>query len=57
VLEDLSGLPVDEQVELAAIHHLSDEILLTIAQEKALPAFQERVTVLLALNKRAALTK
>ena len=56
-LEDLSGLPPDEQVELAAMQHLSDEVLTTIAQEKAPPDVQERVTVRLALNKRSVLTQ
>ena len=35
---------------------LSDEVLRTIAREKAPTEVQERVTVLLALNKRTVLT-
>jgi hypothetical protein len=54
---DLSALPADEQAEFAALNHLSDDTLWTIAAEKMPPVQQERVSLLLALNKRSVLTE
>ena len=55
-LDDLTGLPADEQAELAALQHLSDDTLWTIAAEQMSRSTQERLTLLLALNKRGSLT-
>jgi hypothetical protein len=55
-LDDLAGLPADERAELAALQHLSDDTLWTIAAEQMPRSSQERLTLLLALNKRGSLT-
>lgn len=51
-----STLPEDIQKELLAFRQLSDEALWTIAREQLAADTRERTTVLLALNKRSALT-
>jgi len=56
VFDDSAILPPDELVELAAFRHLSNEALWTIAREQTPSDVRERVSVLLALNKRATLT-
>ncbi len=56
VFEDLSTLPPDEQAELAALNSLSDDTLRTIAAERMPGIQQERLSLLLALNKRSVLT-
>ena len=56
VFDDSAILPPDELVELAAFRHLSNEALWTIAREQTPSDVRERVSVLLALNKRTTLT-
>jgi hypothetical protein len=53
----LPQLAADEQAELDALHHLSDDALWTIAREQMPRTQQERFSLLLALNKRSALTQ
>ena len=55
-LDDLAGIPADEKAELAALQQLSDDTLWTIAAEQMPRNSQERLTLLLALNKRGSLT-
>ena len=54
--EPLPALPPDEQAELAALSNLSDAALWTIAAERMLPMQQDRLSLLLALNKRVVLS-
>ena len=56
VYDDLTSMPQDAQTELAAFRQLSNEALWTIAREQTPSDLRERVTLLLALNKRLALT-
>ena len=50
-----SSLPLDEKTELSALKLLSDDALWTIAREQMPRDQQERLRVLLALNKRSDL--
>lgn len=43
-------LPPDEQAELEALHHLSDDALWTIAREQLLPDIQARAKALMTKN-------
>ena len=54
--DDLTLLPLDEQDELVALCQLSDEVLRTRAAEKMPRTEQDRMSFLLALSKRAALS-
>ncbi len=54
VFNDLASLPPDEQAELAALNNLSADTLWTIAAERMPPVQQERLSLLLALNKRGS---
>src|SRR5258708_30448945 len=56
VFDDLASLPPDEQAELTALNNLSDDTLWTIAAERMPPLQQERLSLLLALNKRGVLS-
>ncbi len=56
VFDDLAELPPDEQAELAALNSLSDDTLWTIAAERFPQLQQERLSLLLALNKRSVLS-
>jgi hypothetical protein len=56
VFNDLTTVPQDAQAELAAFRQLSNEALWTIAREQIASDLRERATLLLALNKRLALT-
>ena len=56
LFDDAADLPPDEQAELAALKHLSNDTLRTIAVERMPTADQERLTLLLMLNKRATLS-
>ncbi len=51
-----SDLPPDEQAELAALSSLSDDTLWTIAAERMPATQQERLSLLLVLNKRGVLS-
>ena len=51
-----SNLPPDEQAELAALSSLSDDTLWTIAADRTPPTQQERLSLLLVLNKRGVLS-
>ncbi len=53
--EPLPTLPPDEQAELDALVHLSDEALWTIAREQMTSARQERLTALMDGNNRGQL--
>jgi hypothetical protein len=57
VFDDANRLPPDEQAELEALAHLSDDTLWTIAAERMPAAQQERLSLLLALNKRGVLSE
>ena len=56
VFDDLTDMSQDAQAELSAFRQLSNEALWTIAREQTPSDLRERVTLLLALNKRLALT-
>lgn len=49
-------LPIDEQAELDALKHLSDDTLWTIAREQMPQPRQERMQVLMERNSRGTLT-
>src|SRR5579859_2536883 len=53
---DFVGLPSDEQQELMALNRLSDDALWTIAGEQMPHSQLDRMSLLLALNKRSTLT-
>jgi hypothetical protein len=52
----LPSLPVDDQVELDALHHLSDDALWTIAREQVPDATQARAHTLMERNSRGTIT-
>jgi len=54
--DSLRTLPSDEQAGLATLQSLSDNTLWMIAAERTLPFQQERLSLLLALNKRGLLS-
>jgi hypothetical protein len=51
----LPPLPVDDQVELDALHHLSDDALWTIAREQVPEAAQARAHTLMEKNSRGTI--
>ncbi len=53
----LPALPPQEEAELAALRLLADDTLWTIAAEQMPRAQQERLSILLTLNKRSTLTE
>jgi hypothetical protein len=55
-LSPLAALPHDEQVELAALKHLSDDALWTIAREQMPEEVQQRAHVLMERNARGQIT-
>jgi hypothetical protein len=57
VFDEFVDLSADEQAKLAALQHLSDAALWVIAAEQMPRIAQERLSLLLALNKRVSLTE
>jgi hypothetical protein len=55
-LVELPALPPDEQAELEALTHLSDQALRTIAREQMPGAAQQRMQVLMEGNNRGTLS-
>ncbi len=55
--EPLPTLPPDEQAELDALAHLSDDALWTIAREQMSSAKQERMQTLMDGNNKGTLTE
>jgi hypothetical protein len=51
-----SRLPIDEQAELDALKHLSDDTLWTIAREQMPRVRQERMQELMERNSKGAIT-
>ncbi len=49
-------LPLDSQAELIALHHLSQDTLLTIAAEQMPTTLQQRQQQLMSLNSRGKLS-
>jgi hypothetical protein len=56
VLDDLAGLSPDEQAELAAMQHLSDDALWSMARERFPQAVDLRQQVLGERNSRGSIT-
>lgn len=56
LIAPLPALLPDEQAELDALHHLSDDALWTIAQEQLPEKIQERARVLMIKNAREPLS-
>jgi hypothetical protein len=52
----LPPLPVDDQAELDALHHLSDDALWTIAREQVPEVAQARAHTLMEKNSRGTVT-
>jgi hypothetical protein len=50
-------IPPEDRAEISALQRLSDEALWTLAAEQMPRADQERLSLLLALNKRASLSE
>ena len=55
--EELDNLPTDEQAELRALHHLSDDALRFIAAEQMTPENQTRLSKLMVRNSEGALSQ
>ena len=55
--EELDNLPTDEQAELRALHHLSDDTLRFIAAEQMTPENQTLLSQLMARNSEGALSQ
>jgi predicted house-cleaning NTP pyrophosphatase (Maf/HAM1 superfamily) len=53
--DELDNLPTDEQAELRALHHLSDDALRVIAAEQMTPANQALLKQLMARNSKGEL--
>lgn len=56
-IEPLSLLPPDEQAELDALHHLSDDALWTIAAEQLGESAQTRMQTLMDKNSQGDITE
>jgi hypothetical protein len=54
--DSFSALPPDEQEELAALQHLSDDALWTIAAEQMPHEVQERMQILMDANSLGTIT-
>ena len=55
--EELDNLPTDEQAELRALHHLSDDALRFIAAEQMTPENQTLLSQLMVRNSEGALSQ
>ena len=55
--DELDNLPTDEQAELRALHHLSDDALRVIAAEQMTPANQVLLTKLMERNSKGELNQ
>lgn len=55
--EPLPTLPPDEQAELDALHHLSDDALWTIAAEQLPESIQNRMQILMDRNSLGQITE
>ncbi len=55
--EELDKLPADEQVELNALHHLSNDALRAIAAEQMSPANQALMAQLMERNSQGSLSR
>jgi len=55
-LATLTLLPVDEQAELNALRHLSDDTLWTIAAEQMSQSVQDRMQTLMDRNSQGTIT-
>lgn len=55
--DELDSLPTDEQTELRALHHLSDDALRVIAAEQMTPANQALLTELMERNSNGELNE
>lgn len=55
--EELDELPTDEQVELRALHHLSNDALRAIAAEQMSPANQALMAQLMERNSKGQLSR
>jgi hypothetical protein len=54
--DELDNLPTEEQAELRALHHLSDDALRAIAAEQMLPENQALLTRLMTRNSKGELS-
>ena len=52
----LPALPPDEEAELEALHHLSDDALWTIARERMMDSLQEQMQDLMDKNSLGTIT-
>ncbi len=52
----LPSLPPDEEAELEALHHLSDDALWTIARERMTVSLQEQMQALMDKNSLGTIT-
>ena len=55
--DELDNLPTNEQAELRALHHLSDDALRAIAAEQMSPENQALLTQLMARNSKNELSQ
>ena len=55
--DELDDLPTNEQAELRALHHLSDDTLKFIAAEKITPENQTLLTQLMVRNSEGTLSQ